>query len=126
MYYHTVKKFKQGKFDVVLSWKYEDISIRDCFDDTCHDIAEMERKVDAGYLDWFVARVQFFYNGVEVGASYLGGCLYEDVDKAFEDGLDGYLEDMIAEAEAEAIMYIGDMISNLKQDFPNVVNGVKV
>lgn len=126
MYYHTVKKFKQGKFDVVLSWNYEDIPIRDCFDDTCHDIAEMERKVDAGYLDWFVARVQFFYNDVEAGTSYLGGCLYEDVDKAFEDGLDGYLEDMIAEAEAEAIMYIGDMISNLKQDFPSVVNGVKV
>jgi len=108
-----------------VSWTYEYVPLRDCFDDTCYDIAEMERKVDSGLLDWFVARVQFFYNGVEAGSDYLGGCLYEDVDKAFEDGLDGYLEDMIQEAEAEAIDFIGTMMSNLKQDFPNVYHGVK-
>ena len=126
MYYHTVKQIKQGKFDVILSYCNEDTPLDMLFDDTCHDIQELARKIDSGLLDYFVARVQFFYSGVEVGSSYLGGCLYEDVNQAFEDGLDGYLEDMIQEAEAEAIAYVGELISNLQKDFPNVINGVKV
>ena len=117
MYYHTVKEFKRGKFDVVVSWGHEDTPLDMLFDDTCHDIQEMARKIDSGLLDYFVARVQFFYNGVETGCDYLGGCLYEDVNKAFEDGLDGYLEDMIERAEAESIVYVAELKENILADF---------
>jgi hypothetical protein len=119
-WYYVGEPKMDGPFKVVHSWTYEDTPIRDCFDDTCHDIAEMERKVDAGYLDWFVARVQYFYDDVEMGVDYLGGCLYEDVRKAFEDGLDGYLEDMEYRAREEAQKRALEMVERLKRDFLEV------
>jgi len=123
-YFHTVQEFKQGKFDVVVSWGHEDTPLDMLFDDTCYDIQEMARKIDSGLLDYFMARVQFFYHGTETGSSIVGGFLYEDVNKAFEEGLDGSLDDMMQEAEAESISFLGDMMSNLEKDFPNTYHGV--
>jgi hypothetical protein len=121
-YWYYVGEPKQdGPFKVVHSWTYEDTPIRDCFDDTCHDIAEMERKVDSGYLDWFVARVQYFYDGVEMGSAHLGGCLYEDVQKAFADGMDGYIEDMEDEAKVEAMDRLTSLYTKMKQDVEEMV-----
>ena len=116
-HYYTVKEFNDGAFKVVHSWTYEDCSPRDCFDESCYDIDEMCRKIDSGYLDWFVARVQYFYDGVEMGVDYLGGCLYDDVNKAFESGFDGYLEDMEDRAREEAQSRALDMVERLKKDF---------
>ena len=101
----------EGPFEIVHSWTYEDCHPSTCFDDTEFDIDEMCRKIDAGYLDWFVARVQVFYNDIEVGSDYLGANLYDSVDTAFAEGLSGYLEDM----EAEALAQAGDRMSELKE-----------
>lgn len=84
------------------AWTYDNTSIRDCFDEEFEDIDDMEKKIDDGDLDWFVARVRVLYDGIELGNDYLGGNLYEDVDDAFENGLDGYLEDMEIEAMDQA------------------------
>ena len=119
-YTHWVKEFKDGHFDVKVGYFPEDIYVGDCFDDTCYDIEDMARKIDSGYLDWFVARVQFLYDGREMGSSYLGGCLYEDAEKAIEEGLDGYLEDMIDEARDEANAEAVRMLDRLKADFLGV------
>lgn len=119
-HYYTVNEKMDGAFKVVHSWTYEDVSLADCFDESCFDINEMARKVDSGHLDWFVARVQYFYDGVEMGCDYLGGCLYEDVNKAFEDGLDGYLEDMEDRAREEAQSRALEMVERLKRDFLEV------
>ena len=116
-HYYTVKETTDGPFKVVHSWTYEDVYVGDCFDESCFDIKEMARKIDAGLLDWFVARVQYFYDGVEMGSDYLGGCLYDDVNKAFESGLDGYLEDMEDRAREEAQSRALDMVERLKKDF---------
>ena len=73
-YYYTVKQFQQGQFDIIVDWTYEDCSVRDMFEETEEQYAEMERRLDA-YLDThYVARVRAMYNGVEMGSDTLGSC----------------------------------------------------
>ena len=120
MHWYTVAEKQDGPFKVVHSWTYEDISPRDSFDESCYDLDEMCRKIDSGYLDWFVARVQYFYDGVEMGSDHLGGCLYDNVNKAFECGLDGYLEDMEFRAREEALKRAEEMMTKLMRDFAEI------
>ena len=115
-----VKEYKDGAFDVKVGYFPEDCYVGDCFDETVDDIQEMARKIDMGYLDWFVARVQYLYDGVEMGTAYLGGNLYEDAEKAIEEGLSGYLDDMLAEARDEAQARALEMVERLKKDFLEV------
>lgn len=61
---------------------------------------EVLRKIDAGILLWFVARVTVSKAGVELGSDYLGGCCYESVEQFME--LDGYYPGMVNQAMAEA------------------------
>ena len=112
-----VKEYKDGNFDVKVGYFPEDCHPSDSFDDTCYDTDEMARKIDMGYLDWFVARVQYLYDGIEMGSAYLGGNLYDDAEKAIEEGLSGYLDDMIDEARDEAQGRALEMVERLKKDF---------
>ena len=111
-----VKEYKDSKFDVKIGYFPDDSYIEDCFDDTEHNINEIAQKINMGNLEWFVARVQVLYDGIEMGCSYLGGCLYEDAYKAVEDGLDGYLEDMICEAKEEAVDYFNTLYQKMTHD----------
>ena len=98
-YYDELATFEREGFEIIVDKTWEDIALRDCFDDSCYDIKEMEEKVNSGYLDWFMLRVRAFVEGNELGSAYLGGCLYEDPMEVLTDGV---AEDMIAEALAEA------------------------
>lgn len=86
-------------FRVVIDKTWEDISLRDCFDDSCYDIADMERRVNNYDLDWFMLRVRVLLDGHELGSHYLGGCLYEDAREVLKDGT---AEDCVQEALHEA------------------------
>ena len=86
-------------FRVVVDKTWEDIALRDCFDDSCYDIQDMERKVNSYELDWFMLRVRVLFDGHELGSHYLGGCLYEDAREVLTDGT---AEDCIQEALYEA------------------------
>lgn len=99
-YFDQLATYERDGFTVIVdkTWE-EDIRLCDSFDDTCHDIKEMERKVESGVLDWFMLRVRVFVEGNELGSAYLGGCLYEDPKECLTDGT---AEDMIYEAMAEA------------------------
>ena len=112
-----VKEYKDGNFDVKVGYFPEECYVGDCFDETEYGIEEMARKIDSGLLDWFCARVQYLYDGVEMGSAYLGGNLYEDADKAIEEGLSGYLDDMLDEARNEAHCRALEMVERLKKDF---------
>jgi len=116
-----VKETTNGPFDVKVGYFPEDIYVGDCFDDECCDIEDMARKIDMGYLDWFVTRVQYLYDGIEMGSAYLGGCLYDDAEKAIEEGLDGYLEDMIDEAKTEALGRLMDLKAKMSKDLEEFV-----
>jgi hypothetical protein len=94
-HYTVLASYKRDGFDVIVDKTWDDTRIADCFDDTCYDIASMERRVDSGQLDWFLLRARVLLKGHELGSSYLGGCLYEDARECLEDGI---AEDVIFEA----------------------------
>jgi hypothetical protein len=98
-YYEELASYDREGFFVVVDKTWEDIAVRDCFDDTCYDIKDMERKVNDGDLDWFMLRVRVMLDGHELGRTYLGGCMYEDAHEVLTDGT---AEDLIAEALIEA------------------------
>ena len=118
-YYYTVKEFKYAEFDMIIDWTYEHCSVRDCFEETEEEYAEMERRQEA-YLDThYIARVRAMYDGVEMGSSSLGSCYARDCspEDDINDGIDGYLEDMIAEAVDDARHEAVRMLDRLKADF---------
>jgi GH15 family glucan-1,4-alpha-glucosidase len=98
-YYDELARFEREGFDVIVDKTWEEISLRDCFDDTCYDIRDMEDKVNSGFYDWFMLRVRVLVEGHELGSAYLGGCLYEDAREVLSDGT---AEDQIFMAIEEA------------------------
>lgn len=117
--YYTVKEFKYAEFDIIVDWTYEHCSVRDCFDETEEQFQEMERRQEA-YLDThYIARVRAMYDGVEMGSSSLGSCYAYDCspEDDINDGIGGYLEDMIEEAVDDARAEAVRMLDRLKADF---------
>ena len=96
-YYDTIAEFTRDGFDIIVDKTYEDLNPRDCFD--TDDIDAIVKDIDRGHLDWFMLRVRVFVEGLELGSSYLGGCLYEDPNEVLTDGV---AEDFIDEAMKEA------------------------
>lgn len=121
-YWHEIKTIQDPKFpgmDFRISTAADDMPIADCFDDSCHNIADLNDKVNRGIYEWFMVRVEAIYDGQVMGTDFLGGCMYEDAADAVEAGLDGYLEDMIDEAGKEALNSLRDLQSKLMVDFPD-------
>ncbi len=98
-YYDHLATLEREGFEVIVDKTWEDISIRDCFDDSCYDIRDMEQKVECGELDWFMLRVRVLFEGHEFGSACLGGCMYEDAKEVLTDGT---AEDLIWEAMVQA------------------------
>ena len=122
MYYHTVKEFRYAEFNVIVDWTYETCSVRDCFDETEEQFLEMERRLDAHLDTHYIARVCVMYDDVEMGSAHLGSCYAYDCspeDDINNDGIGGYLEDMIEEAVDEARTEAVRMLDRLKADFLN-------
>ena len=98
-YYDTLAEFERDGYDIIVDKTWEELTIKDCFDDTQFDIAEINHNIEHGNLDWFMLRVRVLVEGLELGSAYLGGCLYEDPKDVLTDGT---AEDFIAEAMVEA------------------------
>ncbi len=112
-YYDHLATLEREGFEVIVDKTWEDIAIRDCFDDSCYDIRDMEQKVDSGELDWIMLRVRVMFDGHELGDAYLGGCMYADPKEVLTDGT---AEDMIWEAliqAKEAAMKLRDKLNAL-------------
>ena len=117
----TVKEFKIDQFDIIVDWTYEDTPIRDCFDKFDSQFEEMERRLNA-YIDThYVARVRAMYDGVEMGSDYLGSCYAYNCspEDDINDGIGGYLEQMVDEAVNQARNEAVRMLDRLKADFLN-------
>jgi len=97
-------------FDIVASWTYEDLDPKDLFDDTVDDIKEIYRKIDNGTYTWFVLRVQAFKEGIELGSSYLGGMLYDNVADCLTDGTYSDFKD---EAITEAKQNLAKLVATI-------------
>jgi hypothetical protein len=98
-HYTTLKTLKQGGFDIIVDKTWEDIPLSHSFDDTCHDVAEMQRQVDNYDLDWFMLRVRVLLDGHKMAVAYVGGCLYENAEDVLTDGT---AEDLIGQAMEDA------------------------
>ena len=111
-YYDELARYEREGFNIIVDKTYEDLPIRDLFDDTCHDIRELERKVDAGIYEWFMLRVRVLLDGHEMSSHYLGGCMYEDAREVLTDGT---AEDCIGEAVKEAQYSAARLFNKLQE-----------
>jgi hypothetical protein len=118
MQYHyiTLKEFKQSGFDVIVDKTWEDLALKDCFDETCHDLKEMQQNIDRCNLDWFMLRVRVMLDGYEMASHYLGGCLYEDAMEVFEDGIAQELIDQALEEAEDEVLHLRNKLDQLLVD----------
>ena len=86
-YYDTLAEFERDGYDIIVDKTYEDIHPRDCFDDSVSDIKQLCEDIECGNLDWFILRVRVLVEGLEIGSSSVGGCLYKDAREVLTDGL---------------------------------------
>ena len=96
-YYDELVQYERDGFTIIVDKSYEDLDPRGQFESD--DIDEIIKDIDRGHLEWFMLRVRVLVEGLELGSSYLGGCLYEDPREVLTDGV---AEDFIAEAMKEA------------------------
>ena len=94
-YWDELLREQRGDLEIVVDKSWEDIPIRDLFDDSCYDIKEMEDKVNSGQLDWFMLRARVFVEGLEISDAIVGGFMYEDARETLRDGT---AEDLIYQA----------------------------
>ena len=106
-YWDELLREERGDLEIVVDKSWEDISVRDCFDDgidedtgkPIFDLDQMEEDINEGRLDWFMLRARVFVEGLEVGDSIVGGFLYADAREVLRDGT---AEDLIYQAIEEA------------------------
>jgi hypothetical protein len=111
-YYDELARYQREGFEIIVDKTWEDLSPRDCFDDSVTDIDEICRKIDSYDLDWFMLRVRALVDGHELGSSYVGGFLYEDAREVLTDGT---AEDMIYEAIQEARVEAQRLVGSLSK-----------
>jgi hypothetical protein len=98
-HYDELASYDREGFLVIVDKTYEDLSPRQCFDESVSDIDQICRDIDSYKLDWFMLRVRVMLDGHELGSHYLGGCLYENAQDVLTDGT---VEDCLIEAMHEA------------------------
>lgn len=108
-YWETIYTDSKEGFDIVFSVTWEDMSPSDLFEPD--DLAGIIEDIEAGNLQWFVARVQAFKNGIELASDYLKGCCY----KSYSDFVDesDYYGDMVQTVISEAKETIKGLIETV-------------
>ena len=97
--YETIWTFKTAQFTIEYSVA-PDNGLDLSWDDDGSVRADLER----GNLVAFVARVRVLWHGRELGADYLGGCVYKSAEEFIDHrgrnagGYGSYFSDMVREA----------------------------
>lgn len=86
-YYDELASYEREGFEIIVEKTYEDTHPSDLFDDCVSDIKQLCQDIDSGDLDWFILRVRVLVEGLELGSSSVGGCLYKDAREVLTDGL---------------------------------------
>ena len=102
--YDELAVYERNGFDIIVEKTYEDTHPNDLFDDSEHDIKQLCEDIECGNLDWFILRVRVLVEGLELGSSSVGGCLYKDAREVLTDGL-AENEISVALAEAKTQVY---------------------
>ena len=98
-HWETLLREERGGLEIIVDKTWEDVHPRDCFDESAYDITEMCEDIDAGRLDWFMARARVLVDGMEISDACIGGLLYPDARDFLKDGMG---EDLILDAVDEA------------------------
>ena len=85
-YYDEIASFERDGFFIIVDKTWEELHVRDCFDDSVTDIEQLVEDINSCKLDWFMLRVRALVDGHEMASEYLGGCLYEDAREVLTDG----------------------------------------
>ena len=93
--YEEIDSFERNGFTIIVDKTWEDLSPKDCFDDSCFNMKEMYDDIECGRLDWFMLRVRIMVDEYELASEFLGGCLYENPREVLTDGT---VEDLISQA----------------------------
>ena len=101
-YYDELAVYERNGFDIIVEKTYEDLHPNDLFDDSEHDIRQLCEDIECGNLDWFILRVRVLVEGLEIGSSSVGGCLYKDAREVLTDGLaENEIDVALAEAKSQ-------------------------
>ena len=95
-------------FDLKLNALVEYMTVSDSFDMDEKEMNDIYNKLDRYELMWFCANVSAYKNGIKLSDDYLGGCLYESLEKFINDG--DYIEDMKETVIKEAKQVIQQLI----------------
>jgi len=111
-HWDELARYEREGYTVVVDKTWEDDPVSICFDDTCWDIKDIERKIDSGHYDWFMLRARVLLDGHELGSHICGGFLYKDAREVLKDGM---AEDLIYEAMHEARKEARRLIGSLQK-----------
>ena len=101
-YYDELAFYEREGFEIIVEKTYEDTHPSDLFDDSVSDIKQLCQDIDSGNLDWFILRVRVLVEGLELGSSSVGGCLYKDAREVLTDGLaENEIDVALAEAKGQ-------------------------
>ena len=102
--YDELATYNREGYEIIVEKTYEDIHPNDLFDDSEYNIKQLCEDIECGNLDWFILRVRVLVEGLEIGSSSVGGCLYKDAREVLTDGL-AENEISVALAEAKSQVY---------------------
>ena len=105
-YWEVLEERDVGQLHIVIDKSYDELHPQHCFDESCYDIEDICRKIDAYELDWFILRARVFYEDVELGDHIVGGFLYEDAREVL---VDGTADDVVYGAMEEAKKRAGEL-----------------
>lgn len=92
--------YHEDGFEVVVHTQPEQDHVSEFFDDSCHNIKEMERKISYGVYKWFRLHVQVNVADVPLAQSHLAGCLYEQESQVLCDGVaDALIQETLSQAK---------------------------
>jgi hypothetical protein len=101
-YYDELATYERDGFEIIVEKTYEDTHPSDLFDDSVSDIKQLCHDIECGNLDWFILRVRVLVEGLELGSSSVGGCLYKDARECLTDGLaENEIDVALAEAKGQ-------------------------
>jgi len=101
-YYDELASYEREGFEIIVEKTYEDTHPSDLFDEEVSDIKQLCQDIESGNLDWFILRVRVLVEGLELGSSSVGGCLYKDAREVLTDGLaENEIDVALAEAKGQ-------------------------
>lgn len=113
-HYDTLLDTQRGPFQIIVDKTWEDLNPRDMFEE--EDCDEICRKIDNCTYDWFMLRTRVLWEGHELAANYLGGCLYEDAREVLTDGMaDDQIWSTLQEARV-ALAVLREKIMNIDEE----------